>query len=40
MGFLEVLSTCRTLLLLRTMRKMFERGEVAVLILIDYPASI
>src|SRR5882762_1482233 len=38
MGFLEVLKHVpRHFLLLRTMRKMFERGEVAVLILIDYP---
>jgi lipid-A-disaccharide synthase len=38
MGFLEVLKHIpRHFLLLRTMRKMFERGEVAVLILIDYP---
>jgi lipid-A-disaccharide synthase len=38
MGFLEVLKHVpRHFLLLRTIRKMFERGEVAVLILIDYP---
>jgi lipid-A-disaccharide synthase len=38
MGFLEVLKHVpRHFLLLRTMRKMLERGEVAVLILIDYP---
>jgi lipid-A-disaccharide synthase len=38
MGFLEVLKHVpRHFLLLRTMRKMFEHGEVAVLILIDYP---
>ena len=38
MGFLEVLKHVpRHFLLLRTMRKMFEYGEVAVLILIDYP---
>jgi lipid-A-disaccharide synthase len=38
MGFLEVVKHVpRHFLLLRTMRKMFERGEVAVLILIDYP---
>src|ERR1700693_6386071 len=38
MGFLEVLKHVpRHFLLLRTMRKMVEEGEVAVLILIDYP---
>jgi len=38
MGFLEVLKHVpRHFLLLRTIRNMFERGEVAVLILIDYP---
>ena len=38
MGFLEVLKHVpRHFLLLRTIRKMFERGEVGVLILIDYP---
>jgi lipid-A-disaccharide synthase len=38
MGFLEVLKHVpRHFLLLRTIRQMFERGEVAVLILIDYP---
>jgi lipid-A-disaccharide synthase len=38
MGFLDVLKHVpRHFLLLRTMRKMFERGEVAALILIDYP---
>jgi lipid-A-disaccharide synthase len=38
MGFLEVLRHVpRHFLLLRTIRMMFERGEVAVLILIDYP---
>jgi len=38
MGFLEVVRHVpRHFLLLRTIRKMFDRGEVAVLILIDYP---
>jgi lipid-A-disaccharide synthase len=38
MGFLDVLKHVpRHFLLLRTMRRMFEHGEVAVLILIDYP---
>jgi lipid-A-disaccharide synthase len=38
MGFLEVLKHVpRHFLLLRTIRKMFERGQVGVLILIDYP---
>jgi len=38
MGFLEIVRHVpRHFLLLRTIRKMFDRGEVAVLILIDYP---
>src|ERR1700686_3503125 len=38
MGFLEVLKHVpRHFLLLRTIRQMFERSEVAVLVLIDYP---
>jgi lipid-A-disaccharide synthase len=38
MGFLEVVRHVpRHFLLLRTIRKMFDRDEVAVLILIDYP---
>jgi lipid-A-disaccharide synthase len=38
MGFLDVVRHVpRHFLLLRTMRKMFDRGEVAVLVLIDYP---
>jgi len=38
MGFLEVLKHVpRHFLLLRTIRKMFDQGEVALLILIDYP---
>lgn len=38
MGFLEVLKHVpRHFLLLRTIKSMFRRGEVAVLILIDYP---
>ena len=38
MGFLEVLKHVpRHFLLLRTIRKMLERGEIALVILIDYP---
>jgi len=38
MGFLEIVRHVpRHFLLLRTIRKMFDRSEVAVLILIDYP---
>ncbi len=38
MGFLDIVRHVpRHFLLLRTIRKMFDRGEVAVLILIDYP---
>jgi lipid-A-disaccharide synthase len=38
MGFLEVLKHVpRHFLLLRTIRRMMERGEVALLVLIDYP---
>ena len=38
MGFLDIVKHVpRHYMLLRTMRKMFDRGEVAVVILIDYP---
>jgi lipid-A-disaccharide synthase len=38
MGFLEVLKHVpRHFLLLRTIRRMMERGEIALLVLIDYP---
>src|SRR6266705_1777856 len=38
MGFLEVLKHVpRHFLLLRTMRKMLDRNEIAVVVLVDYP---